>query len=133
MPQSKPALKQEAQILTVYLLHRTPSKQHTQLYARAVSSQKFDESNQSKTLHAGLRHPRLLPYLDAYDALFRPNSVLRRRLYLMFAILEASPDFTELFLPHKRSKWYLLAVGMVGARGVCRLAIGLILVKAGGL
>ncbi len=37
--------------------------------------------------------------LDAGLAVADPHSELRRRLYLMFAILESSPEYHELFLP----------------------------------
>ncbi len=123
-------LHEEAALFSKYLIGHAPSQAHTTLYERGVS--KLASSASSGTYFTVLRHPSLLPYLDAYDAFFRPASPLRQRLYLMFAILEASPDHTELFLPQKRSLWYLLMILAHGARGVYRLIVGTILVKVGG-
>jgi hypothetical protein len=125
------AIEIQAQILAKYLLGCNPSEAQIQLYIHAVArgaGQKPD-----RTLSAGFTHPLLLPYLDAYDAFFRPNSQLRQQLYLMFSILECSPDFTDFFLPTKHSPWYILVLAGIGARGIFRLAIGTILIKAGDL
>jgi hypothetical protein len=84
-------------------------------------------------MQTALKHPFLLPYLDAHDAFFRPNSELRQRLYLMFSILEASPDFADSFLPRKHSTWYIITIGAYGLRGIYRLIVGTVLVKVQGL
>jgi hypothetical protein len=120
----------EATILSRYLVKNRPSSTQLELYKKAALR---IDTGDAKTLLAALRHPMLLPCLDAHDALFRSSSQLRQRLYLMFSILEASPDFTELFLPRKRSVWYVLAVAGYGIRGVFRLITGTILVKVRGL
>jgi hypothetical protein len=49
------------------------------------------------------RHPRSVAYLDAAAALIRPRSLLRKKLLLLLALLEASPQFTEFFLPVEQS------------------------------
>ena len=52
-----------------------------------------------RTLEFVARHPRLLGIIDGGLALRRPRSVVRQRLLLMAAILEASPDHADRFLP----------------------------------
>jgi hypothetical protein len=72
------------------------------------------------------RHPRLLPSLDAALALTRPDALLHRKALLMAAILEASPDHADDFLPRTRSLAGLVALGArVGLRSAVEVAIGL--------
>jgi hypothetical protein len=117
----------EAAVFSKYLIGYEPTAAQVGLYKRSVLRLPDDA-----TCAAALQHPLLLPYLDAYDAFFRSTSPLRQRLYLMFSILEASPEHTELFLPRQRSGWYVLAIAFYGARGVCRLVIGTVIVKTRG-
>lgn len=78
------------------------------------------------TLAFALAHPWLLPSLDAAAAFVRPQALLHRKALLMTAILEASPDHADLFLP-RVAGW--LALGWLGARvafsTVVHLAVGL--------
>ena len=46
-----------------------------------------------------LRHPWALPYLDAACGLRLRDGVLRRKLVLLTAILEATTEFADVFLP----------------------------------
>lgn len=123
--------QEEAIIFTHYLIRNTPTQAHIALYTRALSSNTRPSSE--KSFIAALQHPTLLPYLDAHDALFRPTSELRKRLYLMFSILEASPDFTDMFLPKKAPFWYIFILAGYGIRSTWRIVIGTLLVKVGGL
>ena len=122
---SRLSLHDEAAIFSRYLVGYSPTTSHADLYTRVAP-----RPTDTGTYAAALRHPALLPYLDAYDAFFRPSSQLRQRLYLMFSILEASPDHTELFLPRQRSPWYVFALIGHGVRGAYRLSIGFLIVKA---
>jgi len=124
---SRPSPSEEAMLFGKYLVGYPPASAHIALYQQVAP-----KTPATGTYAAALRYPLLLPCLDAYDAFFRPSSMLRQRLYLMFSILEASPEHTELFLPHKRSIWYVFAIAGYGIRGAYRLVIGTILVKARG-
>ena len=62
----------------------------------------------SRGAHAGadagltgfcLAHPWSIPFLDAGCALLRPDAALRKKIYIMAAILEASTQYTDKFLP----------------------------------
>jgi hypothetical protein len=46
-----------------------------------------------------LAHPWAIPFLDAGCALLRPNAQLRKKIYIMAAVLEASTQHTDKFLP----------------------------------
>jgi hypothetical protein len=77
-----------------------------------------------RLLEIALKYPFLLPSIDGYCALFDPNNELRRRLYYMFAIIEAAPDHSDKFLSKQRSWVYLLALGIRGLRAAFRVIIG---------
>lgn len=121
--------EEEARILTRYLINEVPSKVQVGLYS--IGSSSSVTAGRERAWDIVLNHPWLLPYFDAYDALFRPDSQLRKKLYIMFSILEASPDFVEKFLPQKRSLWYLLILAGVGIRSIYRLLMGVVFVKVG--
>ncbi|HUB93416.1 MAG TPA: hypothetical protein VMB52_02840 [Verrucomicrobiae bacterium] len=120
-------LDKEALLFSTYLIGESPTTKQIALYTQSVP-----KAANGSTYTAAVHHSFLLPYLDAYDALFRPASELRQRLYLMFSILEASPEHTELFLPQQRSWWYVLRFVAYGIRGSYRLVIGVAIVKARG-
>jgi hypothetical protein len=121
----------ELTVFSRYLIKRTPNADQGALYERALAY--IGTTKTDRTFGTALRHPWLLPYLDAHDAFFRPSSELRQRLYLAFSILEASPDFAELFLPRTRSGWYIFGVIGHGIRSIFRLVVGTIVVKIRGL
>jgi len=68
--------------------------------------------------------------IDSGLALIKPHSEVRRRLYLMFAILESTPEYWKYFIPVRRSGWYIITIIGVGLRSVLRAIFGVILVKA---
>jgi hypothetical protein len=80
-------------------------------------------------LRFALTRPRGLGLLDAGLALTDPDAELRRRLYLMFAILEASPEHHERFLPVDRGPLYPFAVAFAGVRGAVKAILGVVLVR----
>jgi hypothetical protein len=72
------------------------------------------------------RHPRALPYLDAALALSRTRPLLRKKIYLAAAILEASPFYAEFFLDRSVTPARaLVTLGLCGLTSVAKLAIGL--------
>ena len=77
---------------------------------------------------AGTR-PRSIGPIDAALALSAPYAEVRRRLHLMFAILESTPEHHDRFLPERRDARYLGVVLAAGGRAVARAAIGIPLVR----
>jgi hypothetical protein len=123
------ALFHEAEVLSRYLIGEAPPQAQIDLYTRAID--RLEITQPEGTFAAAIKHPRLLPYLDAHDALFHSSSQLRQKLYLMFAILETSPELADYFLPQNHSFLYLAVIGYNGVTAVGRLLIGTILVKSG--
>jgi hypothetical protein len=71
------------------------------------------------------RHPRTLPYLDAAAGFLYPQSLLRRKILLAVAILEASPAYAGFFLAEVEGRAHLAALLLWhGALSVAKLALG---------
>jgi hypothetical protein len=75
------------------------------------------------------RHPRLLGIVDGGLALRRPGSVIRTKLLVMSAILEATPEFASSFLPVRRSRFYFVRAALVCVRAGCKGLIGAVVVS----
>jgi hypothetical protein len=64
--------------------------------------------------------------LDAATALFRPDALLHRKILVLAAILEATPDHADRFLPKSKPlPSLLLTIAWVGISSAISIAIGL--------
>lgn len=121
----------EAYIFGRYLLKTTPSTDIQALYEKAIANNVGDaDAIDSALLHFLSKRPYMVAYIDAGLAFTKPNSEVRRRLYVMFSILEASPLYHDLFLPKRRSASYLFVVIGVAIRSIFRALVGIIIIKA---
>jgi hypothetical protein len=77
--------------------------------------------------------PWLIGLIDAGLALSEPHSPVRLRLYLMLAVLEASPTHAHRFLPRATGALTLPLLAVRGVIAVLRAACGLALVRVLGL
>jgi hypothetical protein len=50
-----------------------------------------------------LKNPFWISSVDAWHAMFRRKSLLRKKLFYLFCILETEPAYADLFLSPKRS------------------------------
>ena len=74
------------------------------------------------------RHPWSVSLLDAACGLLRPAGLLRSKLLIMAAILEASPAHAADFLPRSLGTVALLVhLAALGAMAVGRVCAGLLL------
>ncbi len=121
-------LELEASLFTRYLIGRDISPQASRLYITAVGSSKPNTADK-KLLDFMVKHPRSIGLIDAGLVIHNSTSEARRRLYVMLAILEASTENHDLFLPTKRNPFYIFAVGLSGLRAVVKAVLGLLLVK----
>ena len=124
------SLDREADIISRYLIGKSASPSARQLYAEAVSSWNTDAKTESRLLKLAFGYPFLIGALDAGLVFCAPQSVLRRRIFVMFAVLEASPDYWDFFLPKKRSLGYLFVIGLSGLRAIYRAIFGVLLIKS---
>lgn len=123
-------LRREADILGRYLVNRAPHETVISLYIKALEARPHAMSAyEDRHLAFVRRHPRTLGLVDAGLALVDSASEIRRRIYIMFSILESTPHYLEQFLPARRKWWYVFAVGATGVVGVGKTIIGSMLVK----
>ena len=121
---------QEAEILSLYLIRQSPSEKEKILYAGAM--QKLNiclSSYEEKQWHFLMKNNWALPFADAALAVKDSSSSIRRKIFLMLAILEASPNHIEYFLPKKHSAFYLIQLFFVGIRAITRRMFGFLLLK----
>jgi hypothetical protein len=74
------------------------------------------------------RHPWSVSLLDAACGLVQPRARLREKILVMAAVLEASPDFADEFLPRTARRAALLArIAGLGCLAAGRALAGLLL------
>src|SRR5215510_7923145 len=90
----------EADTISFYLIGKLPSQREKDLYAAAMQRLNI-VLNEKETLLWGkmLKYKRLMAFYDAGLALTNPSSSIRRKIFVMLAILETSPGYTDYFLP----------------------------------
>ena len=117
----------EAKVLTRYLINRNPTEKAVSLYAEAnqYCPIELTQEEQSKW-HKALRFPFLLQFIDAGFALRKKPSSFRKKIILMFAILESLPEFSNYFLPEKRNN-SLLIIFLIACKAAMRAGIGTLL------
>jgi hypothetical protein len=123
-------LRTEASLLARYLSGRDPGAEIADRYARACRALFVEEHSARDAALMGfaLRHPWSLPCLDAACGLVDPQSLLRRKLILMLALLETTPDHVDLFLARPRPRASVIARLMVwGAASLLKAGAGLLL------
>jgi hypothetical protein len=120
-------LEKEAEALGRYLLGSAPSPGEIERYIRG-SRALFPHAprRESAVLEFALRRRWALPLLDGACGLVEPDSLLRRKLILMLAILETSPDRVGVFEPITGSRAAVLArLFLRASKGVIRCIAGL--------
>ena len=120
----------EARIFARYLVGRDPSPAHVERYV-AASRTHFPDPlppDDAAVLAWVRRHPWSVGPLDAACGLARPGGALRNRVLLMAAVLEATPEFADDFLPHHVGPLAMvIRVGAAGAVAVANALGGLVL------
>jgi len=120
----------EARIFARYLVGRDPNPAHVERYV-AASRTHFPDPlapEDAAVLAWVRRHPWSVGPLDAACGLARPGGVLRNRVLLMAAILEATPEFADEFLlPPVRPLALVLRVTGLGLAAVARTIFGVAL------
>ena len=123
-------LQQEAMLMGRYLLDVDPSAALIQRYVDA-NQQLLSDKNTARDLAPLVfvrRHPWALPYVDAACGLLQPDALLRNKLLVMVAILEATPDHVAAFFPVTLSKpVFLLRLFGLGLSAGGKFALGCLL------
>lgn len=78
-------------------------------------------------LDFGRRHPWSLPFLDAAAAVLCPETLLRKKLLLLLAVLEATTTHVESFTPAPRCRAAVLVrVAWWAGRGAAQALAGVV-------
>lgn len=125
----------EAQILTRYLIKEKPREKEVSLYATALSS--HDASLTTKRdehlWQLMMRNPSLIGIVDAGLALTDPHSNIRRRIFLMLSILEASPGYAATFMRDTIPVREFVTTGVKVCWGVTQAIIGYVFIRTASL
>lgn len=123
-------LQDEAKLFAKYLINVSPGDDIVQRYVHAIQVNPLEvSSSDEKVLGFIHNNPWSIGLINSALALVKPLSEVRRRMYLMFAILEAAPEYTSYFLPVKRKPAYLFVVFFAGFRAVLKSIFGIVLYK----
>jgi hypothetical protein len=121
-------LEKEAEILTRYLIKKSPSTQVIELYAAALQNLKFTPTvKEDIAWDFGLKNPWSMSLIDAAFAINSHHNMIRKRILVMLAILETQSEYHSYFVHKGRPKWYVIVVIWLLVKGLCRKVAGKIL------
>lgn len=122
--------RKEADALSRYLVGMTAPSPATADYWRAVDTLRADlDEQQREVWERMVSNMFILRCVDAGLALTFPSSPLRKRIFIMLAVLETEPSLADRFLPRDRSPFHILLIGLRGLRAVLCAVAGVLLVK----
>ena len=116
-------MAREAEIFGTYLAGQRPGGDVAGVYAAAVRQHGL-ESIDDAVLAYVVRHPGRLKYIDAALAFSGRESLLRKKLFIMFCVLEAHPDYCDHFLARADNQRSIISLFFLGIRSAMRIAIG---------
>jgi len=121
----------EARLLSHYLLPIMPNVDLQIRYADAVSRLKITLDRDEQRLWRIIeRYPSTLRMIDGGMGFIKPQGGIRRKLYTMLAILEASPQHHDYFLPKTCTVLQKFKLLLVALRASVSVLLGLLLIKA---
>lgn len=122
--------EQEADFFGKYIIKKSPNEYVKQQYVKALQNSASQIQISDKKIAEFLyRNQWSLGCIDSGLALLTPHSEIRKRIYIIFALLESSPEYVDYFLPKKRNLFYLFILFFVGVRAIVKSLIGVLLIK----
>lgn len=112
--------KTDCAIITRYLTGRAPTALTIELFERVAEMNGATDDRWKKCM----RHPWLLPWVDAALAWRAPASPFRIQMVRYAAVLECIPEYSDLFLPKQRSPFYVVAIAAQGVWAGSKALIG---------
>ena len=123
------SLLKEAALFSQYLIGEGLSEEETGLYVKAHQLQTFELSNAEKQAILNcVKFPVLISFYDAGFSLLKSQGGFKKKLYVLLAILEASPFHYSKFFPKVTGNNYFL-IFFYGSRAIARALVGFVLVK----
>ena len=126
-------LELEGRLFGRYLVGRMPPPELVERYREAnrILLGGTAPGSDAAVLAFARRHPWSIPFLDGAAGLVRPGSLLRSKILVMAAVLEASPAFAEEFLSRTVHPVSLvLRVLGLATLAVVRAAVGVLVYAA---
>jgi nucleoside-diphosphate-sugar epimerase len=124
------AVLREASFITRYILGVPCNQELKVRYAQAIERLKIELDLEERRLWRMVdRYPSLLRIIDGGLAFLKPHGGIRRKIYMMLAILEASPEYADEFLPKKCTRLHLLGLMAVGLRAGLAAVAGVLFIK----
>lgn len=121
--------KEEAELIADYLLGVMPNANSRRLYLMAVDKLGANlNEKETRIWNISIQHPSLLPYIDAGLALTDKLNPIRKRIYIMFAILETEKELSDKFL-YKREPFWLIRCVFYVNRAIFRSVVGFLLLR----
>jgi len=125
---SDPVLEEEALLFARYLIDCDPPREMVVRYIDANRRLGVNAvtAADEHILNFSVSHPWSIPFLDAAAGILRPEAVLRKKIYIMAAVLEASPRYPECFLPVNLSSLVLFLRLIINGFTACiKIMIGI--------
>lgn len=121
-------LKLEAIVFAKYFSKQNPGQEIIDKYLSGCRILIPNESDAEKILIQKLiRNPWMIPFADAAHSFPKKNSLLRKKLLLMFSILETSVDYYSDFTSEERSRFYWFLILYKVMKAIFKLIVGKIL------
>jgi hypothetical protein len=123
----------QAAVFGRYLLGTYPCPAAIELYDELLAANPGNPDETDRyLLDFALRHHWSIGLIDSGLAFTRPDAEIRRRLHLMFAILECMPEHTHHFISqdHKRWSMSIISLSIAGVIGAFKALAGYVLVSA---
>jgi hypothetical protein len=123
-------LSQEAEIFGAYFLKEKPTAFVVDLYKQGNEKLKLEVSGKDeRILKFILRNRWSVGMMDSGLVFINPHSTVRRKMFIMLAILECQPEYIDLFFTKNQPKIYFFYILWVGFRAFMKAALGVVLVK----
>ncbi len=121
----------EAKLISVYLANNSCSDDLAKRYLDAITIQDIRLSDtELKIWNWAIKSSFRLGAIDSGLALQNPKSQIRRKIFLMMAIMEASTAYCDAFIPKEKSKISVLFnISWLGVRAVALALIGVLVLK----
>ncbi len=118
----------EVEAFTSYLV-RMPATEHVANLYDSVIVKRSISSRDKRLLNFMVKRRWSIRYVDSALALTNPESEIRKRMLILFAILESDPHYVDKFLAPKYSAAQLIRIIATGCSAVFSAAIGFLLVR----
>ena len=117
--------RDEAEIIVRYLVGRPASAGVRESYALALQNVPVSFNEQQKSMwDTCMKHPWLVPHVDAWLAFTHPGHPFRKRIFIMLGVLETQADYSDYFLPSTASFFQPVAILFRGVWAITKILTG---------